>query len=125
MTQGQPVYPTHSKIQGAWNIAAAIAMFPVEHFVAGPAPCPWNRPFPKPVCRTGLKIPETDLFQPGNRSVAISTSRFQLLYTCMTLPPGTCASNPVGWFTHEPGFTDELPHKGFHLVLAFTTLDRE
>ena len=54
--------PVWERAKACQNIADAIAMFYGEHFVAGLAPCPWNRPFPKPVCRTGPKIPGTGLF---------------------------------------------------------------
>ena len=86
----------------AWNIVPEIPMFHLEHFVAGPAPWSWNRPFLKSVHQVSRKIAEIGLFQIRIRLPALSMSKSRLLYTSMTLPPGRHASNPVRWFTHEP-----------------------
>ena len=81
---------------GAWNITPAIPMFQKEHFVAGPAPWHWNRPFPKLIHRIGPKTFEITRFQLRNWLPAPSRPKCKFLYTCMTSQPGRGARNPIG-----------------------------
>ena len=92
-------------------------MFQKEHFVAGPAPWPWNQPFPKLVHHTGPDTPEVPPFQLQIRPTAPSCPKSRSLYTYMTLPQGRGAPDLIGWFIREP------PYKGFVPARAPLTLE--
>ena len=88
-------------------------MFHLEHSVAGPAPWPWNRPFPPSVHNFRPETPDNSRFQLRNRLPAPSGPKPKSLYTSMTPRRGRPASGLMGWFARERGCTDEPPYRRF------------
>ena len=96
---------------GAWNIAPEAAMFQMPHFVAGPAPSPWNPPFPKLIHQTGPGTPENPRFQLRTRPPAPCRYKSKSLYTCMTSKRSRSPRNLIGWFIREPPYKGLVPEQ--------------